>query len=271
MLAIDIWAYRPNRQHALQPITPMKNTLLVIITATAALFASKVSAQGQSGPSVTVGTSVTDKYLAAGTGSMLSRDPAVQSDLFVMFHNGVYVDLWNSRSLRGSWDNGSFGNEVDYAVGWKGKVAEDVSLNAMVCYFDEPKAFSLGKGDILYTKAFLTKSFKPLSVALGYENYVVIPGSGFRGGNLVSLGASQGWSVREGKVALRASAAAVYDFGTLGTDRGIILRGTVGVDWKTTKSLTVNLIGVNWFVPVTAHDKRSTDVAFSTGVTWNIK
>lgn len=270
MSTTDIWAHRPSRWYAIQLI-PMKTKMLVIVITAAALFTSKASAQGSSGPSVTVGTSVTDKYLASGTGSTLSKDPAVQSDLFVMFPSGAYVDLWNSRSLRGSWDDGSFGNEVDYSVGWKGKMAEGVSLNAMLSYFDEPKAFSLGKGDILYSKAFLTKSFKPLSVTLGYENYVVMPGSGFHGGNLVSLGTSKGWSVCEDKVALHASAAAVYDFGTLGTSQGVILRGSIGADWKATKSLTVNLIGVNWFIPITPHDKRSTDAAFSMGVTWNIK
>src|SRR4051812_47181458 len=127
----------------------MKKLILSIVTAMAAFFTSQAYAQGPMEPSVIVGTSVTSKYLAPGTGSTLSKDPAVQSDVFVAFPNGAYVDLWNSRSLRGSWDDGSFGNELDYGIGWKGKVAEGVSLNTMAAYFDEPKALHLGKGDIL--------------------------------------------------------------------------------------------------------------------------
>ncbi|HEY0907770.1 MAG TPA: hypothetical protein VGE35_00290 [Candidatus Paceibacterota bacterium] len=249
----------------------MKTTLLLVAIASVALLSSGTSASESKGPSVTVGTLITNKYLASGTGSTLSRDPALQSDLFVMFPNGFYVDLWNSRSLRGSWDDGSLGNEVDYSVGWKGAVAEGASLNVATSYFDEPRAFDLGKGDILYTRAFLTKGFKLLPVTIGYENYVAMPSSGFRGGSLVSLGSGKSWSGIESKISARVSAAAVYDFGTLGTSSGVIFRGGAGIDWKASKRLTVNLIGANWFVPVTPRDKRSSDVAFSTGVTWSVK
>lgn len=250
----------------------MKNTtLLFIVSMSVGLFQSTALAQEGTGPSITVGSYVADKYLAFGTGSVLSEDPVIQTDVFVLFKNGVYVDLWNSRSLKGSWDDGSFGNEVDYGLGWKGSVGKGLSLNIGATYFDEPRAFTLGAGDILYTRAFLTKECKLLSVTLGYENYVAMPGSGFKGGNLVSIGASKSWSSREGKLGMRASVVGVYDTGTIGTDDGFILRGGVGIDWRASKRLTFNLIGVSWFVPVTAHDKRTRNVMAYSGITWNVR
>ncbi|MFA6432540.1 MAG: TorF family putative porin [Candidatus Paceibacterota bacterium] len=232
------------------------------------LFLAVGSVQAES---VTVSSYVTNKYLAFGTGSVLSNDAAVQSDAFMSFNNGFYAGLWSSRSLSGSWNDGSLGNELDYAIGWKGSVANEVTMNIGSCYFDEPRALTLGVGDILKTYMSVTKDCKLGSVTLGYENYLTMPGSGFHGGNLVTLGVSRSLSVSDGKFGLRASVIGVYDFGTLGTRSGFIARGTVGVDWNASKRLTVNVLGVNWFVPLTAHDKRVTNAMFTTGITFKAK
>ena len=238
-----------------------KTTLLVV---TAALLLN-VSVRAQS---ITASSYVADKYLAFGTGSVLDRGLVAQTDLFVSFHDGAYVDLWNSRSLQGRWNDGSFGNEVDYAIGWKGAVAADTRLNIGTTYFDEPKAFTFGAGDILYTHAFLTKDFKLLSLTAGYENYVAMPRSGFRGGNLVSLGVSKHQSF--GEIGLHTSATLVYDSGTIGTRHGFIARGNTGLDWNISKRLAFNVLGANWYVPLTTHDRRTADAMVYSGLTWNI-
>jgi len=246
----------------------MKSTITLIILAITILFLSLTAqAQESQWPNVTISSLVANKYIAFGTGSLLSKDPVVQSDANILFKNGLYIDLWNSRSLVGSWDDGSFGNEVDYQVGWRGAVATNLSFDIGVTYFDEPKAFTFGPGDILYSHAFLTRGFKHLSVTAGYENYTAMPGSGFRGGNLLSLGVSKHQSFCKDKVGLHASVTGVYDTGTIGTHPGFILRGGAGADWNITKKLTLNVLGVNWYVPLTPHDKRVADVVFSCGFT----
>ena len=245
----------------------MKKITLSVVIVAILLLNIVVRAQ----ESVTVSSYVADKYLAFGTGSVLSKDSAIQSDTFVSFRNGAYVDFWNSKSLNGKWNNGSLGNEVDYAVGWKGVVAEGAKLNIGTTYFDESKAFTFGAGDIVYSHVFLTRSFKSFSVTAGYENYTTMPKSGFHGGNLVSLGTSSHWSFCEGKIGTHVSAVLVYDTGTIGTGHGFIARGNAGLDWNVSKKVSFNLVGANWFMPLTAHDRRTTDAMVYTGLTLNIK
>lgn len=247
----------------------MKHHTLSVLTTIALLTSFNAQAQDNTSPSITMSSYAANKYLAFGTGSVLTKDSVAQTDLFVSFKSGLYVDLWNSRSLTGKWNDGSFGNEVDYGAGWKGSVAKSLILNVGVTYFDEPRAFTLGAGDILYPHAFLTKEFRLLSVTVGYEDYIAMPGSGFKGGSLVSLGAS--WSRSFGKASLHASFTGVYDTGTIGTSHGFIARGCAGADWSQNDRLTLNVLGVNWFVPVTPHDKRVSNAMVFTGLTFKIK
>ena len=248
----------------------MKTNIALIAVATSLLFMNiPVQAEESQWPSVTVSSLVADKYMAFGTGSLLSKDPVIQSDVCISFKSGLYVDLWNSKSLNGSWDDGSFGNEVDYQVGWKGSITPSLRFNVGVTYFDEPNAFTFGAGDIVYTHAFLTRDFKHLSVTAGYENYVTMPGSGFCGGNLISLGVSKYQLFLQGKLGVRASVTGVYDAGTLGTRSGFIVKGSTGLDWNVSKRCTLNILGVDWYAPLTAHDKRVTDAVMYTGFTFH--
>jgi hypothetical protein len=249
----------------------MKSIIILIAFVNTILFSSfTAQAQDDQWPSITISSLVANKYLGFGTGSLLSKKPAVQSDLNIAFKNGLFIDLWNSRSLKGSWNDGSFGNEVDYQVGWRGAVATNFCLDIGVTYFDEPMAFSFGACDILYTHAFLTRDFKHLSVTMGYENYTAMPDSGFRGGNLLSLGVSRHESFCNDKFSLRASVTGVYDTGTIGTRPGFILRGGAGADWNIAKHFSLNVLGVNWYAPLTPHDKRVVDVVFSSGFTLHL-
>lgn len=247
----------------------MKSTLFLALTATV-LCSIPVVAEENQWPSVTASSMVTSKYLGFGTGNVLSKDPAVQSDLFISWKNGLYLDLWNSRGLKGTWNDSSLGNEVDYKIGWKGQVAEKLTLNVAVTYFDEPSVGTFGAGDILYTYAYLTKEFKHLSVTAGYENFTTMPESGFHGGNLFNLGVSKSQSLCKDRLNLQASAALVYDTGTLGSHEGLIARGNVAANWNITKRLTFNVIGVNWYAPITAHDKRTADTVLYSGLTFKL-
>src|SRR4051812_45466573 len=132
----------------------MKTSQMLAISLFVILSVSRMAA------GVTVSSYVTDKYLGFSTGNVLSDHPAVQTDWFTSFHNGFYADMFNSRSLKGSWDDGSLANELDYGLGWTGSVSEGLSLNIGVFYFDEPKVFALGAGDILKTYVTLTKNYK---------------------------------------------------------------------------------------------------------------
>ena len=239
---------------------------IIVNIATALLILNRVAAEEtQTEPqpvSVTLSSVVANKYLFSASGLELSRDPVVQTDLYVNFRNGIYADLWASRSLKGKWDDGGLGNEIDYGIGWNGTI-KGLTAHIGVTYFDEPKSFAFGAGDILYSHVRIGNDFKHLSLTLGYENLTPLPDSGFQGGNIVSLTASKTFPLWNDKVTLPASLSAVYDSGTAGSERGLFIKGTAGVNWNATKQLTVNLLSVSYFI------REKSDAMFGTGVTWN--
>ena len=244
----------------------MKTIKSLVVSVSLFLVALSVQAE-----SVTVSSYVTDKYLGFSTGNVLSDNAAVQTEAFIGFDSGLYLDFFHSRSLSGRWNDGSLANELDYCLGWSGKIGKGLSLNVGGSYFDESKTLTLGSGDIVKSWINVSKESKLATVSLGYENFTTMPNSGFHGGNMVTLGISRSLTVCEGKIRLKASALGVYDFGTLGSRQGLIARGTVGVDWNASKRVTVNVLGVNWFVPITPHDKRVTNAMFTTGITFKAK
>ncbi len=248
----------------------MKSTLLILIVSFITI-GFQAQAEETQWPQITLSSYVADKYIGFSTGNVLSKDPVIQSGLHASFKNGFYTEIYNSRSLKGSWNDGSLGNEMDYGFGWKGNLATNLSLKLGALYYDEPNAFTLGAGDVLQSYVFLTRDFKHLSVIAGFENFVTMPGSGFQGGNLVSLGVSKYQLLCKGKLGLRASAALVYDTATLGSGEGFILRGSAGADWNITKHLTFNIVGVNWYSPLTPKDRRETDAMWSSGFTFRFR
>lgn len=211
---------------------------------------------------VSFSSAVANKYLNTGTGGELSKDPVVQTDLTLTHRSGLYLDLWNSRSLAHKWNSGDLGDEVDYGIGWNGTV-KGFNVHIGSTYFDEPNVFTLGAGDIVYTHARIGKDFKHLTITAGYENYTPLPGSGFQGGNLMSVGASRNFSFCKDKVSLATSLAGVYDTGTLGSDREFFARGNVGLNWNANKHLTLNLISANYFI------RHTSDVMVMSGFTVN--
>ncbi|MDO8593981.1 MAG: TorF family putative porin [bacterium] len=218
---------------------------------------------GQPQPvSITLSSVVANKYLFSGTGGVLSENPVIQTDLFFAHKSGVYLDLWASRSLKGKWDDGSLGNEVDYGVGWNGSI-KGFTAHVGVTYFDEPQSFKFGAGDILYSHVRVGKDFKPLTLTLGYENLVTMPDSGFQGGNLFSLTASKSVSFWNDRMNVSASLAGVYDTGTLGSDTGFFLRGTAGLNWNISKRLVANVVSVNYFI------REKSSAMVSSGFTFN--
>lgn len=241
----------------------MKSTLSLIIATTTLL----AHAEERTWPTFTVWSYIADQYLGFQTGNPLSSDPVVQSGLNVSWQNGVFLDLAVSRSLHGTWDDGSFGNEVDYAAGWKGSLTDDLSLKVGVTYFDEPHALTLGGGDIVNPWIYLTRKYTGFSLHTGFENFTPLPNSRFDGGNLFHIGASTSRKLHRDRFELRASALLVYDTGTIGSGRGFMWRGNMGLDWSVTDHLTINVVNINWYAPM-MRDKRDTDAMVMSGITY---
>lgn len=243
---------------------------LVICALAVFMSASPFGAVAYGEPSITVSSSVGDKYLGFNTGFLLSKSPVLQSDAFVAFPRGLYLDLWNSRTLKGRWDDQDFGNETDYCIGWGGSVAKGASLDASAVYFDEPKPLKFGAGDIVLLRAALSKNVTSLlSASIGIEDFSTMPKTGYSGGMLFPAGLRFKVPLIDDRVRFVASAAMVYDTGTFGGDRGFLARGNIGADWSVTKRLTMKL-NANWYVPVTVHDRRTTDAMVTIGASYTI-
>ena len=238
---------------------------IIVILATALLVLNRIEAEEKQQPqpiSITFSSVVANKYLNTGTGGVLSEDPASQTDLLLTHKTGAYLDLWTSRSLKGKWNEGGLGDEFDIGLGWNGTV-RGLSLHMGTTYFDEPRLFTFGAGDILYSHIRVGKDWKHLSLTAGYENYTTMPDSGFQGGNLFSLTASKSVPSWKDRTSISASLAGVYDTGTLGSDKGFFLRGNVGLNLNISKRLTMNVVSANYFI------RRASDVMISSGFTFS--
>jgi hypothetical protein len=244
----------------------MKKLILVIAFVSAVFGALSANAAQNNGPTVIGKLGFANQYLAFGSGSVLDPDPAMQSLLLVLYPNGWNWSLWNTTNFK-KW-NSTLGSEVDYGFGWNGKVSEHVTLDAGIIYFDEPKVFKLGAGDIVYGHVYVSRDILGLTGTVGYEKYVTMPNSGFKGGDIWHIGASKKNSFSDNQVTLSNSLALAYDNGGFGFDSGLLLRGIVTVDWKLSKRLTLTAPQLYYYVPLTVHDARKNDLVVYTGVSY---
>ena len=217
-------------------------------------------------PSFTFRSVVASKYLAFSSGGMLYDKPVVQSDLFVSFQNGLYADVWNSKSFEGSWGK-SLGDEVDYGVGYGRSLGKGFSFDIGVTYFDEPMAFTESVGDILYSHIKVCKAFKPVTVFACWENYTTMPGTAFEGGNLYSLGVSKQLNIWK-MLSASSSVAMTYDDGGFGMGKGFLAKGSIELDWAITKNLTLIAQQVNFYITISTHDSRDPDAVIFGGFSY---
>jgi len=240
----------------------MEKFIVILITASLGITYPKAEGNRTKNITVTISSAVANQYLFLGTGTMVSESPVIQTDLLISHESGLYLNLWNSRSLKGNWNDGSFGNEIDYGLGWY-REEKSFSVNVGVSFFDNYPSFTFGEGDILYSYASLGKDFKHLSLTLGYENLTPMSGSNFPGGNLMRLTASKTFSLWQGKFVFPVSLSYVYNTGIFGEDEEFFLKGNAGINWNITDRITANMISVNYFL------RERENAMVSSGVTFN--
>jgi hypothetical protein len=243
----------------------MKKLLLVIIGVL--LGASIVSANSApSKTSVITKFGVANQYLAFGNGAMLDEDVAAQALVLVLFPNGFNMSGWGTTNFK-KW-NSTLGSEIDFGVGWSGKVAEYVDLDVGVTYFDEPRVGTFGKGDIVYGRATLSRNILGVTTSFGYESYVTMPGSGIKGGDIYSIGASKKVSLRGDRASWSNMLALAYDDGGFGLAKGFLVRGTSTFDWKLSDRLTLTLPQVYYYLQNGKSNRPKNDTVVYGGVTY---
>ncbi|GEM_PF-1203756 len=253
----------------------MKKFVVSLVTLLALISAAKSEETTNSPwtPSVTLRSVAANKYSAFGSGGVLYNKPVVQSDIFIGFHNGFYIDIWNSTPMSGPY-NQNFGTEQDLGLGWAGPLSTfglksgplaDVVIDAGTTYFDEPGLQTLGSKDILYSHLKVSKDLSWFTANFMYENYTVMRNTPYGGGSLYSVGASKSVLLLNGLLTASTSVSLVYDNGGFGCDDGLLLRGSAELDWAITKHLSLVLPQVNWYAPVTVRDNRVVDCVLFAG------
>ncbi|MES2436859.1 MAG: hypothetical protein V4519_02515 [Patescibacteria group bacterium] len=228
--------------------------------------------KGAPHPSVVLTTRLWSQYYGAN-GSVYHTDPVLQSDVFVTFPNGVYIDLWHSAGLDDANLNSNFGDEVDYTLGWVGKV-RDVNVNVGVSYFDlaAPRLLSGTKGDLIYMYGELSldldlgngHTIKPFLKPEAYLS-ANATNEGFEG--QVQVGVNHIWQVNE-SVSFQHRLAVLADPGFYGFDSGLMLFYSGGVAWKLSDSITLDLPVWKMGTPITSmSDSREFDGAIGVGLT----
>jgi len=65
------------------------------------------------------------QYIGGMTGSTIFDKPVLQQSIELsMDPLGIYGKIWNSYSSKGGWNNGDYGDEIDYALGIRKSVGE---------------------------------------------------------------------------------------------------------------------------------------------------
>lgn len=96
---------------------------------------------------------LTTDYVFRGISQTLG-DPAAQAGFKVAGESGVYGQVWGS-TVEFAGDTGA-SSEIDYIVGWSGKLADDWALDVNVTYFDYPSA----RVDLSYAELIGTVTYR---------------------------------------------------------------------------------------------------------------
>ena len=207
-------------------------------------------------PKVSIDSIVASKYLAFGSGAVLYDAPVVQTGITAAFQNGLWLNIWNSKSFNSTWGK-SFGDEVDYGVGWDTKVA-GFGLSLTVTYLDEPLALIESRNDILYTQILVSHEIGPVNARVYWKTYTPMPNSMCEGGHLFGFGLSK--TVKPFSfVSMNGSADIRYDDGGFGLNSGFLTKCSFGFAWNVTHKLSVTGPSIDLYIPMSVHDIRKTD------------
>lgn len=215
---------------------------------------------------------VKDKYLLRKN-TVAYNKPVVQTDLFISLTKGFYLDLWWTSGFNKNF-NGGFDDEIDYTVGWSGKI-KNLNFDLGVAYFD---LFSLGRmaGDILdpyfeFGKSFQIKERHTLTPYFRTEIYFPVAWKGVdaKHGAYIFGGVKHEWQALE-HLTIKQKLAVLYDTGTfVASDRGLLGDYDLALSWQVTEKMSIDAPTFHAIVPLSNfNDGRKTNTVFGTGITF---
>ncbi|MEH6420937.1 TorF family putative porin [Pseudomonas sp. CGJS7] len=125
---------------------------------------SQARAAETQGASFTGSAALTSDYVWRGT-SQTQGDPAVQVGFKAAAANGFYASVWGSNVEFAPETHAS--SELDFTVGWAGKIAQDWALDLNVLHYRYPSTTS----DLNWTELNGTLTYRDnYWLSLGYSN-----------------------------------------------------------------------------------------------------
>lgn len=250
----------------------------VVVAALAATgIATQNPAHAEAGswtPSWTFSVDMLSKYVGGPNNILLYDKPVNQNNIRAQWKSGFYVNVWNSQILGTESPVGNAGNEIDYAVGYAGKLGSfgfDISLS----YFDlsAPKLFEF-RGDIVQIGLELNREFTfdehTFTPYLRVEpSWVTAHAAPF--GAYFHAGVGHRWKVND-FLSIADSARVVYDAGVYGMTEGYNARFDFSPVWKLTPELDLRLPYARYFVPLSHYgDGRKNELVLGVGLDWHPK
>lgn len=184
-------------------------------------------------------------------GATFYGQPVQQSVLTVQLPKGLFAGVWSSTALNSRPFGSGFGSEVDYFVGWSGRVRKfDVSTSFV--YLDVFPLLKLPRGDVMNATLTVSKSLKAgrQTVTPFIHTWWAWPARGREpaSGWFVHLGTR--YSVSFGRLTVRSKGEVVRDSGAFGFGPAVLLGGTAEASWRIGKGVSLELPFVRVSEPV---------------------
>lgn len=225
-----------------------------IIRVLVALFvlAFAVSAYAQD---VTLTTKAKEMYLGVNGARFYDEAPVSQSDVFVLWKNGYYADVWGSSAANSEL---KFDKEIDFTFGRGGQIGEHAK------YLAEGVYFAVQGIDILDFNVEVSGTTNAIAPFVRLEAYAPRKTGGLRKGTMTSLGVRG--NLKYGKWNFPYEEYARRDSGCFGFDKGILAQGRVGVGYDINVKTSVGA-GIRFSEPLTDFtDGRHNEVVWDIGL-----
>lgn len=196
-----------------------------------------------------VSTDLKSKYVAPGLGFVADQGPVAQMGITASLSNGLYVNVWGSKSLTDRSRQLNFGDELNYTLGW-GCTLAGFGVAASVSYFDlAPLVRS--KNDMVQFALEVNRSFvlgeHMLTPYVALKPMIAISKSD---GLRIEGGLRHRWLFSE-QIAITQGGRVLCDTGTGGVERGCNFRYDAALSWKVSGTVRVDFPTIQLFQPIT--------------------
>lgn len=219
-------------------------------------------------------TIVRSRYVGFDDGLLLYPKGVLQGNLTLAHKkSGLFAELWYSSGFNTDWSQ-SWDDELDYTVGWGGKV-KNLDLILSLTYFDNHNIGTLPFNDVI--KGFVRLGFSATKInecfsitPFGSYTGYFIPDNEtpFEGGNIFALGVDSELTLAPWlKVA--STTAISWNDGAFGVRPGTSFRHTSTLNIPLSKNWIWNALETSFYVPLGNRNMKN-EVVLGTGLSWSL-